>query len=85
MSKIKLTPKQLIGIAFLIVGTIFFLYVAVNAILLANGTIPPIKVEFANSSGYEEFAGILLQIGLFLVLVAIGYAFARIGLNITKE
>ena len=86
MSKIELTTKQLFGYAFLIVGIIMFIYVAVTAILLVNGTIQPITVDIAGiNSENALFAGIILQIGLFALLIGIGYAFAKIGLNITKE
>jgi len=70
----------------LVAGIILFLYVAVNAILLANGTFEPIKVEIASPNfGNDVFAGILLTIGLFGVLTGIAYAIAKIGLNIIKD
>ena len=63
-----------------------FIYVALNAILLANGTFQPIKVQITNPGyGNDVFAGILLQIGLFGVLVGIGFAVAKIGLGLIKD
>jgi len=45
----------------LVAGIILLLYVAVNAILLTNGTFQPIKVEMPNPGyGNDVFAGILL-------------------------
>jgi hypothetical protein len=44
MSKIEVTPKKLFGYVLLATGIILFLYVAVDAILLVNGTLEPIKI-----------------------------------------
>ena len=86
MSKIEVTQKQLFGYVLLVAGIILFLYVAINAILLANGTFEPIKIEIASPNyGNDVFAGILLTIGLFGVLTGIAYAIAKIGLNIIKD
>ena len=86
MSKIEVTQKQLFGYVLLVAGIILFLYVAINAILLANGTFEPIKIEMASPNyGNDVFAGILLTIGLFGVLTGIAYAIAKIGLNIIKD
>jgi hypothetical protein len=38
-----------------------------------------------SSSGYDVFAGIILTIGLFAVLIGIAYGIAKIGLNIIKD
>ena len=86
MSKIEVTPKKLFGYVLLVTGIILFLYVAIEAILLVNGTLEPIKIEMAgSSSGYDVFAGIILTIGLFAVLIGIAYGIAKIGLNIIKD
>ena len=86
MSKREVTPKKLFGYVLLATGIILFLYVTVDAILLVNGTLEPIKIEMAgSSSGYDVFAGIILTIGLFAVLIGIAYGIAKIGLNIIKD
>ena len=86
MSKIEVTTKQLFGYVLLVAGIILFLYVAADAILLVNGTLEPITIEMAgSSSGYDVFAGILLTIGLFAVLVGIAFGIAKFGLNIIKD
>jgi hypothetical protein len=85
-SKIEVTQKQLFGYVLLVAGIILFLYVAVDAILLVNGTFEPIKVEIASPNyGNDVFAGIILTIGVFGVLTGIGYAIAKVGLNLIKD
>jgi len=76
----------LFGYVLLVGGIILFLYIAVNAILLVNGTFEPIKVEIPSPSwGNDVFAGILLTIGLFGVLTGVAFAISKIGLNIIKD
>lgn len=69
-----------------VAGIILFLYVAINAILLSNGTFQPIKVNMANSGyGNDAFAGILLQIGAFSILVGIAFAVTKAGISFVGE
>ena len=83
---IELTPKKLFGYILVAAGIILFLYVVINAVLLINGTIQPLKIEDVGlTSGSDVLAGIILQVGLFGVLTGIAYAIARIGLSIAKD
>ena len=86
MSKIELTTKQLFGYTTLVIGITVFVYVIAYAVLLANGTVTPIKVAMENPGyGNDVMAGIILQIGLFAVLAGIAFGLARIGIWISKE
>jgi hypothetical protein len=85
-SKIEVTTKQVFGYVLLAAGIILFFDITLNAILLATGTLQPIKVEMSNPGyGNDVFAGIILQIGLFGVLTAVAFAIAKIGLSIIKD
>jgi hypothetical protein len=86
MSKIELTTKQLFGIVLMIIGIVLFFYVIVNAILLVNGTVAPLRIQSSNlPTGFDVLLGIALQIGLFGLLVGVGFGLAKIGLEITKN
>ena len=88
MSKpvIEISPKAVFGYCLFFIGLLLLGYVALNCILLANGTMEPLKVsEERIGYGNEILFGIFLQIGAFAVLVGVSYLLMKMGLQISKR
>ncbi len=92
MSKatVELNLRVIFGMAFLIIGIIVLLFVAITAFQLATGAIAPLNVKlsvnatYGLSNGYDALYGILLQIGMFTIIVVIAYILLRVGLSIMR-
>ncbi|HVP41199.1 MAG TPA: hypothetical protein VMS95_04535 [Candidatus Krumholzibacteriaceae bacterium] len=90
MSKttVELNIRVIFGLVFMIIGLIMLLYVAIIAFQLATGAITPLKVSISGTyglnAGYDVLFGILLQIGMFAIIVVIAYILMRVGLSIMR-
>jgi hypothetical protein len=91
MSKgtVELNLRTAFGLAFMIIGLIMLLFVAITAFQLATGVITPLKVSvtgaYAFSSNYDVLYGILLQMGMYIIVVVIAYILLRVGLSIMRK
>jgi len=88
--EIKLTPKALFGYVLFILGLMLLGYVCLNAIYLASGVFQPLKIELSQvgqTFGIESqvFFGIVVQIGMYALIVAIASVFMKYGLNIARN
>lgn len=86
-STIEVTPKAMFGYVLFIMGILLLIYTAIQCILLVNGTFEPLKIEISETSLTAEtavFFGIILQIGMYGLLIAISYILIKTGINITK-
>ncbi len=84
---IEITPKTMLAYILFAIGLILLIYTTIQCILLANGTIQPIEVEIdetQSSQGVGNLLGVILQIGMYGLLIAIAYILMKTGLNITK-
>jgi hypothetical protein len=80
---IQVTPRQILAYILITIAIIFLMYVAINVILLANGTIQPIRVATPSLVyGADVIAGILLQIGVYGVLVGVSFVLGTIGVKL---
>jgi len=86
-STIEVTPKTMFGYALFFVGIILLGYVAIQCFFIANGTIQPIEIEI-NETEYTQgigyLLGIVLQIGMYGLLIAISFILMKTGLSIAK-
>jgi hypothetical protein len=87
-STIEVTPKTMFGYALFFMGIILLGYVAIQCFFLANGTIEPIEMEieetqYTRGTGY--LLGILLQIGMYTLLILISFILTKTGLNIARK
>lgn len=85
-SVIEVTPKKMFGYALFSIGILLLGYTAFQCVLLANGTIEPLKVseEPIGDEGLEIFYGVILQIGMYGLLIVISYVLMKTGISITK-
>jgi len=86
-STIEVTPKTILGYALFFIGIFLFVYVAFTCFMLANGTVEPLQVEFEESlltQDFSVFLGIILQIGMYGILMFASSILMKIGLSITK-
>ena len=87
-STIEVTPKTMFGYALFFMGIILLGYVAIQCFFLVNGTIEPIIIEI-NDTQYTEglgsLLGIILQIGMYGLLIAIAFILTKTGLNIARK
>lgn len=86
-STIEVTPKTMFGYALFFIGIILLGYAAIQCFLLANGTIQPIEIEIEETQytqGMGYLLGIVLQIGMYGLLIAISFILMKTALNITK-
>lgn len=82
---IEITAKKLSGYILIIAAILILIIVSVYAALTASGTIQPIKVEVPQPSyGNEVAFGIILQIGMYGILVGVAFALASIGAKIIQ-
>jgi polyferredoxin len=77
------TPKKLLGYALIAVALILFVFVIVSGVLLAAGVIHPIMAYTSYPNG--EFAGIVLQLGIYAILAGVGFGIAEIGVDLVKD
>jgi len=76
-SVIEVTPKKMFGYALFFIGIILLGYIGIQCFFLANGTIEPIQVEIDETQyteGLNSLLGIILQIGMNGLLIAIARA-----------
>jgi hypothetical protein len=86
MSKnvIEVTPRKILGYVLLALGIILWLIVIVTGLLLAIGMIQPIRVPNLGY-GIDVVAGIVLQLGIYAILVGIGFGLAKNGVDLIKD
>lgn len=92
-STIEVTPEKMFGYALVIIGLVLLGYTAMQCVLLANGTFEPLTVEFPEDVSIPTssliptgiFFGIILQIGMYGLLIAISYVLVRTGLSIARK
>jgi hypothetical protein len=87
---IEITPRKAVAYTLIAASIILLMYVGVSALLLASGSMKPLKVEmpsnFVNpNSGVDVVIGVLLQTGMYGVLVGVALALANIGAKLTKD
>jgi len=76
-SVIEVTPKKMFGYVLFFIGIILLGYIGIQCFFLANGTIEPIQVEIDETQyteGLNSLLGIILQIGMNGLLIAIARA-----------
>ena len=86
-SVIEVTPKTIFGYAMFCFGLFLLVYVAFTCFMLANGTVEPLQLEFEETTFTEEgliLLGILLQIGMYGILMFASSILMKVGLSITK-
>ena len=86
-STIEVTPKTILGYVLFSIGLFLFVYVAFTCWMLANGTVEPLQLEFEETVLTEEsliLLGIIIQIGMYGILMFASSILMKIGLSITK-
>lgn len=85
-SIIELTPKKLFAYALFFIGLLLLSYTVFQCILLANGTIKPLKIteEPIGSNHIDILYGITLQIGMYALLIVVSYILIKTGVSIAK-
>ena len=86
--EIKLTPKSLFGYVLFIIGLLLLGYVCLNAIYLASGTFKPLQVQTDQKTLSIEtqiFFGIMLQIGMFALVIVIASILMKHGFTIARK
>jgi len=85
-SVIEVTPKTMFGYALFFIGIILLGFIGIQCFFLANGTVEPLKIGQELLYEYETqlFLGIILQIGMYGLLIAVSFILMKIGLNIAK-
>ena len=89
MSKsiIEVTPKAIFGCILICIGLILLAYITVQCVFLANGTISPLEVSeepIGQSQHLEIFYGIILQIGMYGLLILVSFVLVKTGVSIAK-
>ena len=85
---VEITPKIILGYGLFLIGILLLGYTALQCGLLASGVADPLKVEIEGFSLTKEtavFFGIVLQIGMYGLLIAISSILMKTGLNLTKK
>ncbi|HML02985.1 MAG TPA: hypothetical protein VK487_06390 [Candidatus Bathyarchaeia archaeon] len=91
MSKttVELNLRTIFGLIFMVIGLIMLLYIAVTSLQLSTGAVKPLSLNvtgtYAVNSNYNTLYGILLQLGMFLIVVVIAYILLRVGLSIMRK
>ena len=86
--EIKLTPKSLFGYVLFIIGLLLLGYVCLNAIYLASGTFKPLQVQTDQKTISIEtqfFFGIMLQIGMYALIIVIASILMKNGMSIVRK
>ena len=82
---VELNLSTAFGLALLLIGVVVLCIVAFSSYQLATGAVQPLQVGYTQIGGYtitretSISLGILLQIGMFAVLVGVAYTFMRFG------
>ena len=91
MSKttVELNLRTIFGLIFMVIGLSMLLYIAVTSLQLSTGAVKPLSLNvtgtYAVNSNYNTLYGILLQLGMFLIVVVIAYILLRVGLSIMRK
>lgn len=86
-STIEVTPKTMFGYALFFIGLIMLAYVGMQCFFLANGTIEPVEMEIEETEytqGMGYLLGIILQIGMYGLLIAVSFVLLNTGLKIAR-
>jgi len=84
MSKIEVTPRKILGYALIALALILWSIVIVSGLLLVMGMFQPLRVPNVGY-GVDVVAGIVLEIGIYAILVGIGFGLAKSGIDLTKD
>ena len=83
---IELNLRTAFGLAFVVIGLAMLAYVSLMAFQLAIGVIQPLKVsEQPIGYGNEILYGIMLQIGMFGLLVVVAYILMKFGFTLILQ
>jgi hypothetical protein len=83
-SVIKLKPRNVLAYILLSLGLILLAYVTFNCIWIAQGTLLPLKINNPILGGAEITLGIILQVAMFSLLIAIGAILLKTSVNLLK-
>lgn len=86
--EIKLTPRSLFGYVLFFFGLILLAYVCLNAIYLASGAFKPLQVVIEKTPMSIEsqiFFGIILQIGMYAIIIVIASILMKNGISIARK
>jgi hypothetical protein len=84
MSKIEVTPRRILGYIMIALGLILWSIVIVSGLLLVMGILQPIRVPNVGY-GIDVVVGIVLQLGVYAILVGIGFGLAKNGVDLVKD
>ena len=89
-SEIKLTPKSLFGYVLFFIGLGLLGYVSMNAIYLASGAFQPLTLQIETSGRIlsietQAFLGIIVQIGMYALLIVVASILMKNGLTIARK
>lgn len=88
---VELNLSMIFGLALMLMGLVILCIVAFSAYQLATGAFQPLQVGYTQTDGYtitretSLLLGILLQVGMFAVLVGAAYTFMRFGLPLVQR
>lgn len=85
---IEVTPRKAVAYILIAAAVVLLMYVGISALLLASGSAKPLTVEMPStfiSSGVDVAIGVLLQTGMYGVLVGVAFALASIGVKLAKD
>jgi hypothetical protein len=83
---IEITARKLAGTILVLTAVMIIVYVVVSALFLLTSFAQPLKVE-VQSPGYgvDVSLGILLQVGLFVVLVGAASVLGNFGIKLVRD
>jgi hypothetical protein len=92
-SEIKLTTRAMFGYTLFIIGLVLLVYVVVNGIYLAQGVFQPLKIQVTDATGKalipsadtQVFLGIIVQIGMYALIVAVASILLKNGLSVARK
>jgi hypothetical protein len=83
---VEITARKLAGTVLVLTAIMIIIYVVVSALFLLTSFSQPLKVEVQNPGyGMDVSLGILLQIGLFGVLVGAGSVLGNFGIKLIRD
>lgn len=88
MTEINIASKFLFGYALVIIGLLLLGYVCLNAIYLANGSFKPLQIQTDQKTitvQTQIFLGIMLQIGMYALIVVIASILMKNGISIARR
>lgn len=91
-SEIKVSTRSLFGYALVIIGLVMLGYVSLNAVYLSSGVFQPLKVQVNDAAGKplltsvetQVFFGVVVQIGMYALLVSIAFVLMSKGWEISR-